>query len=86
MPLAVALLLLLVIGGSLAALFGTAPPDLGAIAADGYLRHVLLFTTIQALLSALLSVGLRCRSPARWHAARISPAAPCCCGSSACPW
>jgi hypothetical protein len=58
MPLAVALLLLLVIGGSLAVLFGTAPLDLGAIAGDGYLRHVLLFTTIQALLSALLSVGL----------------------------
>ncbi|MFI5018252.1 MAG: thiamine/thiamine pyrophosphate ABC transporter permease ThiP, partial [Dongiales bacterium] len=58
MPLAVARLLLLVIGGSLAVLFGTAPLDLGAIAGDGYLRHVLLFTTIQALLSALLSVGL----------------------------
>src|SRR5882672_1517746 len=58
MPLAVALLLLLVIGGSLAVLFGTAPLDLGAIAGDRYLRHVLLFTTIQALLSALLSVGL----------------------------
>jgi thiamine transport system permease protein len=58
MPLAVALLLLFVIGGSLAVLFGTAPLDLGAIAGDSYLRHVLLFTTIQALLSALLSVGL----------------------------
>src|SRR5215469_17452623 len=58
MSLAVVLLLLFVIGGSLAALFGTAPLDLAGILADRYLGHVLLFTTIQAALSAVLSVGL----------------------------
>jgi len=58
MSLAVVLLLLFVIGGSLAALFGTAPLDLAGILADRYLGHVLLFTTIQAALSALLSVGI----------------------------
>src|SRR5215475_9037518 len=58
MPLAVALLLLLVIGGSLAALFGTAPLALSDLLADRYLRHVVLFTTLQAALSAILSVGL----------------------------
>jgi thiamine transport system permease protein len=58
MPLCVALFLLLIIGGSLAALFGTAPHALADVYADRYLRHVLLFTTLQAVLSALLSVGL----------------------------
>src|ERR1700757_1016350 len=52
------LLLLLVIGGALAALLGAAPPDLGAILADLYIRHVLLFTLLQAALSTLLSVAL----------------------------
>lgn len=43
---AVALILLAIVGGSLAALLATVPPDLGAILADGYLHHVLLFTSI----------------------------------------
>ncbi len=58
MALLVGFLLLLVIGSSLAALIAAAPLDLGAILADSYIRHVLLFTTLQAALSALLSVGL----------------------------
>jgi thiamine transport system permease protein len=56
--LAVGLVLLLVIGGALSALLGAAPPDLGAILADRYIRHVLVFTLLQAALSTLLSVGL----------------------------
>jgi thiamine transport system permease protein len=55
---AVALVLMLVIGGALAALIGVAPPDLSAILADRYVRHVLLFTCFQAALSSLLSVAL----------------------------
>jgi thiamine transport system permease protein len=56
--LAVGVVLLLVIGGALAALLGAAPPDLGAILADRYMRHVLLFTLLQAALSTVLSVAL----------------------------
>src|ERR1700752_4399795 len=41
--LAVGLVLLLVIGGALAALLGAARPDLGAVLADLYIRHVPLF-------------------------------------------
>jgi thiamine transport system permease protein len=55
---AVAALLLLILGGALAALVAVAPPDLGAIVADAYLRHVLMFTSLQAGLSCLLSVLL----------------------------
>src|ERR1017187_8581048 len=55
---AVAAFLLLVLGGALTALVATAPPDIGDIFADLYLRHVLLFTTMQAMLSSLLSVAL----------------------------
>jgi len=55
---AVAALLLLILGGALAALIAVAPPDLSAIIADAYLRHVLLFTSLQAGLSCLLSVLL----------------------------
>jgi thiamine transport system permease protein len=55
---AVALILLAIVGGSLAALIATVPPDLGAILADRYLHHVLLFTSLQAGLSSLLSVGI----------------------------
>src|SRR5258708_37576241 len=55
---AVAVFLLLLLGGALAALIAAAPPDIASIFADLYLRHVLLFTTLQAALSALLSVGL----------------------------
>ncbi|HZT19936.1 MAG TPA: hypothetical protein VFA23_11075, partial [Dongiaceae bacterium] len=58
MALLVGFLLLLVIGSSLAALIAAAPLELGAVLADSYIRHVLLFTTLQAALSALLSVGL----------------------------
>ncbi len=55
---AVALFLLLLLGGALAALIAAAPPDIANIFADLYLRHVLLFTTLQAALSALISVAL----------------------------
>jgi thiamine transport system permease protein len=55
---AVAACLLLVLGGALAALIAVAPPDLAAILGDLYLRHVLLFTALQASLSCLLSVAL----------------------------
>ena len=55
---AVAAALLLILGGALAALIAAAPPDLAAIAADSYLHHVLLFTSLQAGLSCLLSVVL----------------------------
>ncbi len=55
---AVAACLLLVLAGALWALIAAAPPDVAAIMADLYLRHVLLFTTLQAGLSCLLSVGL----------------------------
>ena len=58
MALLVALILLLVIGGSLAALLSAAPLETGALMADSYIRHVLVFTTLQAALSAVLSVGL----------------------------
>jgi thiamine transport system permease protein len=58
MALVVAFILLFVIGGSLAALLGVAPLDLGAVLADDYVRHVLLFTTFQAALSAVLSIGI----------------------------
>jgi thiamine transport system permease protein len=54
----VGLTLLFIVGGSLGALLSAAPLDLGAIFADNYVRRVLLFTAIQAALSALLSVGL----------------------------
>src|SRR5262249_18715025 len=50
--------LLLVAGGPVAARLGAAPPDLGAILADRYIRHVLVFTLLQAALSTLLSVAL----------------------------
>jgi len=55
---AVAAALLLILGGALAALIAAAPPDLAAIAADSYLQHVLLFTSLQAGISCLLSVLL----------------------------
>ncbi len=55
---AVAAALLLILGGALAALIAVAPPDLAVIAADAYLRHVVLFTSLQAGLSCLLSVLL----------------------------
>ncbi|HEX3066074.1 MAG TPA: hypothetical protein VHQ39_11365, partial [Dongiaceae bacterium] len=55
---AVAAALLLILGGALAALIAAAPPDLAAIAADSYLHHVLLFTSLQAGISCLLSVLL----------------------------
>src|SRR5271154_961214 len=55
---AAALVLLLVIGGALVALVGAAPPDLSAILEDRYIRHVLLFTCLQAFFSGLLSVLL----------------------------
>ncbi len=58
MALLVGLTLLFIVAGSLAALLGAASLDLGAIFADSYIHHVLLFTTIQAALSAVLSVGL----------------------------
>src|SRR5262249_34017792 len=58
MPIAVAFFLLAIVLGSLAALLGAAPIDLVSILDDRYVRHVLLFTTLQAALSALLSVGI----------------------------
>jgi len=58
MSFAVAFFLLAIVLGSLAALLGAAPLDFASILAERYLRHVLLFTTAQAALSALLSVGL----------------------------
>src|SRR5262249_61350723 len=46
-------------GGPWAALFAAAPP-LGArtLWGDAYLRHVVLFTIVQAVASTVLSVGL----------------------------
>ena len=59
LPGAVALgLLALLVGGALAALAAAAPTFApGALWADAYLRHVVVFTIWQALLSTLLSVG-----------------------------
>jgi thiamine transport system permease protein len=54
----VALLIVAIAGGSLAALIATVPPDLGSLLADRYLHHVLLFTCLQSVLSSLLSVGI----------------------------
>ena len=51
-------LLALLVGGALAALAAAAPTFApGALWADAYLRHVVVFTIWQALLSTLLSVG-----------------------------
>ena len=55
---AVAASLVAILAAALAALIAVAPPDLASIAADAYLQHVLLFTSIQAALSCLLSVLL----------------------------
>src|SRR5262249_3073863 len=76
--LAVGLVLLLVTGGSVAALLGAAPPDLGAILADRYIRHVLVFTLLPAAFSTLLSVALalpRARAPPADALSRARPAA-----------
>jgi thiamine transport system permease protein len=52
-------LLALIVGGALGALVAAAPPlDLRALLDDAYLRHVVVFTIVQALASTLLSVGL----------------------------
>lgn len=51
--------IILLIGGSLAALLLSATDvDLGSVLADSYIRHVIGFTVWQASLSTLLSVGL----------------------------
>lgn len=51
--------ILLPIGAAIAALLFAAPlPSLSSLLNDAYLRHVLLFSFGQALLSTLLSVGL----------------------------